>query len=155
MRSRLSKLIKRRIYKTRPDPMKLLRLARFTRRAGSMTSISSSRESHSPRDVVERAPTCRWSGCGRCRASRHSAAMHIPLLQAWRPSRAASCDLKLGNLPNSWNLFCREHFVKVAKMNLKILQILPLCPMIWVRVQITEVLAVGLLPVGKLGFHVG
>jgi hypothetical protein len=39
-------------------------------------------------------------------------------------------------------------------MRLKVVQIFPLGPMVRVRVQVSEVPAVGLLPIGERRFHV-
>jgi hypothetical protein len=101
------------------------------------------------------ARTCQSSDCGKCHVSRRDAAERIQSHPASRPSRAVSCDVELGHVPDSMNFLCREHFVKVAKMRFKILQIFPLCPMVRMGMQVTEILAVRFLPVSELSLHPG
>lgn len=73
--------------------------------------------------------------------------------QAQRPSRAASCHFQLRDPADTGDLFRGKHLVQFTQVSLQIVEILALRPVIRMRIQVSEIPAVGLLPVGELRFH--
>ena len=82
------------------------------------------------------------------------------MVSGWTPGLSLekefhSRDFEFRLFADSRNILAAEEFEEIAEVFFEIVQILPLGPVIRVVVQIAEILAIGLAPVGGLRFHGG
>ena len=66
-----------------------------------------------------------------------------------------SRDFEFLLFPDSRDALVAEEFEEIAEMLFEVVQILALGPMVRVVIQVAEILAIGLAPVGDLRFHGG